>query len=91
LGGACFYRDTNFRGDYFCLRRGESRDSLGEYGDTISSIRTFGGANAIVFDDRNFNGAHDPINGHMEDLRNLRVSQKPDHTWNDRISSVRVR
>jgi len=90
-GGACFYRDTQFRGDYFCLRRGESRDALSGYGDKISSIRTFGGAVAMVYDDRNFSGAHDPINGAAGDLRNFRVTQKPDHTWNDRISSVRVR
>ena len=90
-GGACFYKDTDFRGDYFCLRRGESRDSLGEYGDTISSIRTFGGGAAMVFDDRNFSGARDTIDGGAPDLRDFRVSQKPNHTWNDRISSVRVR
>ena len=90
-GGACFYKDTNFRGDYFCLRRGETRDQLSEYGDKISSIRTFGDASAMVFDDRNFSGARDPIKGLASDLRNFRVTQKPDHTWNDRISSVRVR
>jgi len=90
-GGACFYKDTNFRGDYFCLRRGETRDSLGEYGDKISSIRAFGGASAMIFDDRNFTGARDSINGSAPDLRNFRVSQKPDHTWNDRLSSIRVR
>ena len=89
-GGACFYKDTNFRGDYFCLRRGETRDALSGMGDKISSIRAFGGASAIIFDDRNFTGARARIDGNAPDLRGLPVTQKPGHTWNDRISSVRV-
>ena len=42
--GACFYRDANFQGDYFCLRAGESVDAVpNDMNDQISSIRTFGG------------------------------------------------
>jgi Protein of unknown function (DUF3011) len=89
-GGACFYKDRNFNSDYFCLRRGESRDSLGSYGDDISSIRTFGGARVTVYDDRNFSGAQQRLDGDVSDLRQLSVRQKPGHTWNNRISSVRV-
>jgi len=36
--------------------RGESRESLGGYGDDISSIRVFGNARALIYDDRNFTG-----------------------------------
>jgi Protein of unknown function (DUF3011) len=90
-GGACFYKDINFRGDYFCLRRGETRDALGGMGDKISSIRAWGGASAMIFDDRNFSGARTVINGTAPDLRAYSVPQKPGHTWNDRISSIRVR
>ncbi|HUJ93323.1 MAG TPA: DUF3011 domain-containing protein, partial [Candidatus Bathyarchaeia archaeon] len=43
-GGACFYRDRDFGGDYICLRRGDSRVYLGNLGNDISSIRVFGGA-----------------------------------------------
>jgi len=89
-GGACFYKETNFRGDFFCLRRGEARDSLGGYGDKISSIRSFGGARVTVFDDRNFSGARQNLPTSVVDLRNVRVVQKPPHTWNNRISSVRI-
>jgi len=89
-GGACFYKDINFRGDYFCLRRGESRDQLSGLGDKISSIRAFGGARAQIYDDRNFSGARQSISGTAPDLRAIPVQQKPGHTWNDRISSVRV-
>lgn len=89
-GGACFYRDRNFGGSFFCLRRGERRESLGGLGDDISSIRTFGGARVTVFDDRDFRGAREFLRDDVPDLRQISVSQKPGHTWNNRISSVRV-
>jgi len=89
-GGACFYRDRNFGGDFFCLRRGESRESLGGYGDDISSIRVFGRARVTVYDDRNFSGKRTGIGGDVADLRELPVRGKSGHTWNNRISSVAV-
>ena len=89
-GGACFYKDPGFGGGFFCLRRGERRESLGDYGDKVSSIRVFGGAHVAVYDDRDFRGASANSNHDRPDLRDWRVRQKPDHSWNDRISSVRV-
>jgi hypothetical protein len=89
-GGACFYKDPGFRGGFFCLRRGERRESLGDFGDKISSIRVFGDARVSVYDDRNFSGASANTNRDFPDLRDWRVRQKPGHTWNDRISSLRV-
>jgi hypothetical protein len=90
-GGACFYNQSNFTGNFFCLHRGEARESLAGYGDEISSVRTFGGARVDLFDDRNFNGARERVRGDVGDLRALSVRQKPGHTWNNRVSSVRVR
>lgn len=89
-GGACFYKDRNFGSSYFCMRRGEQREVLGGYGDDISSIRLFGGARVTVYDDRNFNGARQTLYSDASDLRQLSVTQKPGHTWNNRISSIRV-
>ena len=89
-GGACFYKDPGFGGGFFCLRRGERRESLGDYGDKVSSIRVFGGAHVAIYEDRDFRGASANSNHDRPDLRDWRVRQKPDHTWNDRISSVRV-
>jgi hypothetical protein len=89
-GGACFYQDREFRGSFFCMRRGEQREELGGYGDQISSIRTFGGARVTIYDDRNFSGARETFAGDRPELQQLRVSQKPGHTWNNRISSIRV-
>jgi len=43
--GACFFRDVEFRGEYFCLPSGEDVGRLpNEMNDAISSIRLFGRA-----------------------------------------------
>ena len=87
-GGACFYSDRDFRGNYMCLRRGESRDSLGSLGDNVSSIRVFGGARVTIYNDRDFRGGSATTRGDVNDLRNW--SFRGGHTWNNRVSSVRV-
>jgi Protein of unknown function (DUF3011) len=89
-GGACFYTDRGFGGRYFCMRRGEARPSLAGYGNQISSIRTFGGAWVIIFDGRNFSGARARFRGDQPNLQRMGVAQLPGHTWNNRISSLRV-
>ena len=39
-GGACFYKDIYFEGEYFCMKRGESIASLPPgFNDKISSIK----------------------------------------------------
>jgi hypothetical protein len=89
--GACFYKDYNFSGDHFCMQRGESRKSLDEEFDgKISSIRVFGGAVVTVFNDGNFRNGEGTIDHDIRDLRQWHMSSRPSHTWNDRISSIRV-
>lgn len=90
-GGACFYKEPGFNGPFFCMRRGEARDYLADYGNSISSIRTFGGAHVTVFEGREFSGSRDKINGTVPNLKQFPVSQRPGKTWNNRISSLRVR
>ncbi|HTZ98876.1 MAG TPA: DUF3011 domain-containing protein [Candidatus Aquilonibacter sp.] len=90
-GGACFYTNRNFGGRFFCLRRGDALASLASYGNDISSIRVFGGTRVDIFNSNNFSGPRDSIRGDVPDLRGLSVSQMPNHTWNNRISSLRVR
>ena len=81
--GACFYEDANFRGEYFCVRSGESISSMpGDMNDRISSIRLFGTAQVTVFKDVDFRGGSRRFDGN---IRNL-----VDEGWNDRISSIRV-
>jgi hypothetical protein len=90
-GGACFYRDANFGGDLFCMRRGESYPVLGHFGDDISSLRVFGGARVVIYSDRNFTGGRSAIASNVASLKHLRYPSDPSHTWNNRISSVQVR
>src|SRR5262245_66359111 len=55
--GVCFYKDTDFHDDYFCLAGGDTLASMPEdMNDKISSIRVFGGADVTVFKDAQFAG-----------------------------------
>lgn len=82
--GACFYRDADFEGDYFCAGVGEEIPVLPRgMNDEISSIRIFGDAEVRVFQDVRFTGRSDTFD---RNIRNLGREG-----WNDRLSSVRVR
>jgi len=82
--GACFYEDANYRGEYFCVRSGESIGSMpSDMNDRISSIRIFGNTEVTVFRDVDFRGGTKRFD---DNIRNL-----ADEGWNDRISSLRVR
>jgi hypothetical protein len=88
--GACFFKDPGFRGDHFCVTRGDKLDSLpGNFGDNISSMQLFGSARATVFNDRGFRGGSQEFRKSVGDLRNERF--RDGHTWNDRISSIMIR
>lgn len=82
--GVCFYKDPNFRGEYFCARSGEDLRSLPEgMNDRISSVRLFGRVEVTVYRDIRFKGESTRFDS---DVRNLK-----DEGWNDLISSVEVR
>ena len=82
--GACFYRDFNFSGDYFCMRVGDRWPALQRgFNDRISSVRVFRGTRVRVFSDYNFTGYSALIDYDVNDLRQIRG-------FNDRISSLAV-
>jgi hypothetical protein len=82
--GVCFFKETNFRGDYFCARNGENSSSVPDgMNDKISSVRVFGGVEVTVFRDVRFDGQSSRFD---YDIRNLKSEG-----WNDLISSYRVR
>jgi TorA maturation chaperone TorD len=82
--GACFFRDADFEGDYFCANVGRELSSLPSgVNDQISSIRTLGDVEVTIFQDGRFEGRSTRFRG---DVRSLK-----DEGWNDRISSLRVR
>jgi hypothetical protein len=82
--GVCFFKDPDFRGDYFCARSGENAGSVPDgMNDRISSVRVFGDAEVTVFRDVRFQGKSSRFD---YDIRSLK-----DEGWNDLISSFRVR
>lgn len=79
--GACFYRNVNYRGASFCMSVGDDLRNIGNRNnDRISSIRIFGRAQVIVYDQESFNSAGRTITGDVSDLGN----------WNTRIAAIRV-
>jgi hypothetical protein len=88
--GACFFTSANYSGNHFCVRRGDRLPSLPRnFGDNLSSIRTFGKSRVMVFNDRNFSGGSQEFRSSVPDLRNRRF--RDGHTWNNRVSSIAVR
>jgi len=81
--GACFYRDVNFRGDYFCLPRGASYPTVPRgFNDSISSVRLIRASGVMIFENSDFGGRVARV---MSDVNDLRRG-----VWNDRVSSIRV-
>ena len=88
--GACFYRDLNFSGDYFCMNAGESFAFLPPgFNDRITSIKVFR-AEVVLYNDRDFRGLNAASRRSIGDLRNWRLPRDPHRSWNDRVSSIQV-
>jgi hypothetical protein len=89
--GACFYRDTDFRGSYFCTQVGQSLEALPSgYNDAIRSVRIFGSAIVTVFNDGRFSGASATIQNDVSDLSTMTMANDRSRNWTTRISSLRV-
>jgi len=89
--GACFFTDTGFRGNHFCVTKGDRLTRLpGNFGDNISSIQIYGRSRVTVFNDRNFRGGSQELRSSVGDLRTVPF-RGGRNTWNNRISSVMVR
>jgi Domain of unknown function (DUF4214)/Peptidase inhibitor family I36 len=81
--GACFYRQPNFGGQYFCAKSGENIESMsrGMTGQ-IASIRRFGAADVTIFQSARYAGRWTRLAGDVTNLRG--------EGWLDRLSSIRV-
>ena len=81
--GACFYKDAEFRGQYFCVNQGQQLSSLpNNMGDEISSVRVYGNAEVTVYRDASMRGRSARF---ISDVRDLKREG-----WGDQISSVDV-
>jgi hypothetical protein len=80
--GACFYVDSDYRGDSFCMNAGESQRNVGDrFNDKISSVRVFGRARVVVYENESFGGASKTFTRDVSNLGN----------FNDKISSIDVK
>lgn len=87
--GACFFKDADFRGDKFCVPRGDRMAQLPPgFSDQISSVRLYGRVTVTVYQDSNFGGPNLRLQQDVQNLQSYQV--KPGHSWNDRISSIKV-
>jgi hypothetical protein len=87
--GACFYKGFNFQGERFCVDKGDRVTSVPPgFGDRISSIRIFGRSEVTLYQDSNFAGHSLRLRDDVTNLQSYQVA--PGHSWNDRISSVKV-
>lgn len=87
--GACFFKEADFRGEKFCVQRGDRVNQVPSgFGDHISSVRIFGRVTVTVYQDQNFGGANLRLQQDVSNLQSYQV--KPGHSWNDRISSIKV-
>ena len=87
--GACFFKDADFRGDKFCVQRGDRVAQVPPgFGDQISSVRLYGRVTVTVYQDQNFGGPNLRLQQDVSNLQSYQV--KPGHSWNDRVSSIKV-
>jgi hypothetical protein len=81
--GVCFYRDIDYRGEYFCAPVGATTERVPTgMNDQISSIRVFGNAEVTVYRDAGFQGQSRRFDSDVNDLGRAGL--------NDRVSSFRV-
>ena len=83
IEGACFYKDADYRGDYFCVARGASYAKVPSgFNDQISSIRLIRAGGVMLAADHDFEGSIVRVTTDVKDLAH--------GVWNDKISSIRV-
>lgn len=89
--GACFFRDTGFRGAHFCVQAGESLENLPSgFNDGIRSLRVYGNAQVTAFNDARFANASTIFNSDVPDLNQVRMANDASRNWAERISSLQV-
>jgi hypothetical protein len=82
----CIYKHENFHGGEKCYRPGGELPDLKHTG--IASIRVYGHARALLYEDRDFRGRMMEFTTDMPDLRGVPISGLK--TWRDHVGSLRV-
>lgn len=73
--GVCFYPETNYRGNSYCVRTGQDvRELTGEWTDAFRSVKFFGRAKTVVvFGQPDYGGRRARIERDQPDLRGARI------------------
>jgi len=87
--GACFFKNVNFTGDYFCSDRGSNIPQV-KLDDEITSIQIFGRATVTIYKDPNFSGPQATTDQSIPDLHRWQMPNNPNLNWDNRISSARI-
>jgi len=87
--GACFFKNVNFSGEYFCRDRGSNIGQVA-LDDEISSIQIYGRARVTIYKDPGFNGPQATTDRSIPDLHQWRMPNNPNLNWDNRISSARI-
>jgi len=82
----CIYKHQGFHGHEQCYRPGDEVSDLKHA--EIASIRVFGHARAMLYEDRDFHGRMMDFTGDMPDLKRVPISGSKE--WRDHIGSLRV-
>jgi hypothetical protein len=91
-GGACFFKDAGFQGDYFCLRPGQMAGNMPPgFNDKISSVRLFGNSRVSIFNNSDFRGENITFRRDVPNLRSVPLRSTRSKNWGDRVSSIRIR
>ncbi len=81
--GACFYKDSDFRGEAFCASLGTQTARLPRgVEDEISSIQIFGNVEVTLYQHPNFQGQTRTITSSINSLKSI--------GFNDKVSALRV-
>ncbi len=82
----CLYKHDNFHGHEQCYRPGEQVSDL-KHAD-IESIRVFGHARAVLFEERDFSGRKMDFTTDIPDLGHVPMSGSK--SWHEHVGSLRV-
>jgi hypothetical protein len=84
----CLYQDIHYEGWAECYRPGDQVPTMRDHNNNVSSIRIFGRAAIIIYDNTNFRGQSAEFTSDVPDL-GLR-SFIGSRSWSDKIESFEV-
>jgi hypothetical protein len=90
--GVCMYTEREYEGREMCVDAGTTIAKLPtEFDHKISSFRTYGNVDLLLFTKPEFQGAHTTVSTRVRDLRELTKDTQGFYDWDKKVASVEVR